>query len=58
VQSSTQWNPPVIAVSEVTDVVGAVIVSSILGENVQAAADKAGCRNGQDHGENGGQVKK
>lgn len=30
-----------VAVSEVRDVVGAVIVSSILGEDVQAAADKA-----------------
>jgi multiple sugar transport system substrate-binding protein len=39
--SSTEWNPPVIAVSEVRDVVGAAIVSSILGENVKAAADKA-----------------
>jgi multiple sugar transport system substrate-binding protein len=39
--ASTEWNPPVIAVSEVRDVVGAAIVSSILGENVKAAADKA-----------------
>jgi len=38
---TTQWNPPVVAVSEVRDVVGAVIVSSILGEDVKAAADKA-----------------
>jgi multiple sugar transport system substrate-binding protein len=39
--ASTEWNPPVVAVSEVRDVVGAAIVSSILGENVKAAADKA-----------------
>jgi multiple sugar transport system substrate-binding protein len=39
--ASTEWNPPVIAVSEVRDVVGAAIVASILGENVKAAADKA-----------------
>lgn len=39
--ASTLWNPPVVAVSEVRDAVGAVIVSSILGEDVQAAADKA-----------------
>jgi multiple sugar transport system substrate-binding protein len=39
--ASTEWNPPVIAVSEVRDVVGAAIVSSILGENVKTAADKA-----------------
>jgi len=35
------YNPPVVAVSEVRDEVGAVIVSAILGENVKAAADKA-----------------
>ncbi len=39
--ASTDWNPPITAVSEVRDEVGAVIVSSILGENVKAAADKA-----------------
>jgi len=39
--ASTEWNPPVVAVSEVRDAVGAVIVSSILGENVKAEADKA-----------------
>jgi multiple sugar transport system substrate-binding protein len=39
--ASTEWNPPVVAVSEVRDVVGAAIVSSILGENVKAAAEKA-----------------
>jgi multiple sugar transport system substrate-binding protein len=39
--ASTEWNPPVVAVSEVRDEVGAVIVSSILGEDVKAAADKA-----------------
>jgi multiple sugar transport system substrate-binding protein len=39
--ASTDWNPPIVAVSEVRDEVGAVIVSSILGENVKAAADKA-----------------
>jgi multiple sugar transport system substrate-binding protein len=39
--ASTDWNPPIAAVSEVRDEVGSVIVSSILGENVKAAADKA-----------------
>ncbi len=39
--ASTLWNPPIMAVSEVRDEVGKVIVSSILGENVKAAADKA-----------------
>ncbi len=39
--ADTNWNPPVIAISEVRDVVGAAIVSSILGENVKAAADRA-----------------
>ncbi len=39
--ASTDYNPPVVAVSEVRDAVGEVIVSSILGENVKAAADKA-----------------
>ena len=39
--ASTNYNPPVIAVSEVRDAVGEAIVSSILGENVKAAADKA-----------------
>jgi multiple sugar transport system substrate-binding protein len=39
--ASTDWNPPIVAVSEVRDEVGAVIVSSILGENVKVAADKA-----------------
>ena len=35
------YSPPVVAVSEVRDELGTVIVSSILGENVKAAADKA-----------------
>jgi multiple sugar transport system substrate-binding protein len=39
--ADTNYNPPVVAVSEVRDRVGAAIVSSILGENVKAAADKA-----------------
>ena len=39
--ADTSYNPPVIAVSEVRDAVGEAIVSSILGENVKAAADKA-----------------
>jgi multiple sugar transport system substrate-binding protein len=39
--ASTLWNPPIVAVSEVRDEVGKVIVSSILGENVKAAADRA-----------------
>jgi multiple sugar transport system substrate-binding protein len=39
--ASTAWNPPVIAVSEVRDAVGEAIVSSILGEDVKTAADKA-----------------
>ena len=36
-----QYNPPVVAVSEVRDELGSVIVSAILGENVKAAADRA-----------------
>lgn len=36
-----QYSPPVVAVSEVRDEIGAAIVSAILGENVKAAADKA-----------------
>ncbi len=36
-----RWNPPVVAVSEVRDAIGEAIVSSILGEDVKAAADKA-----------------
>ncbi len=39
--ATTDWNPPVLAVSEVRDALGEAIVSSILGENVKAAADKA-----------------
>jgi multiple sugar transport system substrate-binding protein len=39
--ASTAYNPPVTAVSEVRDAVGEVIVSSILGEDVKAAANKA-----------------
>jgi multiple sugar transport system substrate-binding protein len=39
--ASTDYNPPVVAVSEVRDAVGEVIVSSILGEDVKAAANKA-----------------
>ena len=36
-----QYSPPVVAVSEVRDVLGEAIVSSILGESVKPAADKA-----------------
>ncbi len=39
--ADTNYNPPVVAVSEVRDAIGAAIVSAILGENVKAAADKA-----------------
>ena len=39
--ADTNYNPPVVAVSEVRDSVGAAIVSAILGENVKTAADKA-----------------
>ena len=39
--ANPQYNPPVVAVSEVRDALGEAIVSSILGENVKAAADKA-----------------
>jgi multiple sugar transport system substrate-binding protein len=35
------WNPPVVAVAEVRDAVGAAIVTSIQGGDVKAAADKA-----------------
>jgi multiple sugar transport system substrate-binding protein len=39
--ASTAYNPPVTAVSEVRDAVGEAIVSSLLGEDVKAAANKA-----------------
>ncbi len=39
--ADTNYNPPVVAVSEVRDAIGAAIVSAILGENVKTAADKA-----------------
>jgi len=42
--ATTEWNPPMVAVSEVRDEVGAVIVSSILGEDVKATADKAAAK--------------
>ncbi|HWU37462.1 MAG TPA: sugar ABC transporter substrate-binding protein [Candidatus Acidoferrum sp.] len=35
------WNPPVVAVAEVRDAIGAAIVTSIQGGDVKAAADKA-----------------
>jgi multiple sugar transport system substrate-binding protein len=35
------WNPPIVAVSEVRDAVGAAIVTSIQGGDVKAAANKA-----------------
>ena len=35
------WNPPVVAVAEVRDAVGAAIVTSIQGGDVRAAANKA-----------------
>jgi multiple sugar transport system substrate-binding protein len=35
------WNPPIVAVSEVRDAVGAAIVTSIQGGDVRAAANKA-----------------
>jgi multiple sugar transport system substrate-binding protein len=35
------WNPPVVAVAEVRDAVGAAIVISIQGGDVRAAANKA-----------------
>ena len=35
------WNPPVVAVAEVRDAVGAAIVTSIQGGDVKAAANKA-----------------
>jgi multiple sugar transport system substrate-binding protein len=39
--ASPLWNPPVIPVAEVRDVVGEVIVAAIEGQDVQAAADAA-----------------
>ncbi len=38
---SPLWNPPVVAVSEVRDAVGAAIVTSIQGGDVKAAVNKA-----------------
>ena len=35
------WNPPVIAVAEVRDAIGAAIVTSIQGGDVRAAVNKA-----------------
>jgi multiple sugar transport system substrate-binding protein len=35
------WNPPVVAVAEVRDAVGAAIVTSIQGGDVRAAVNKA-----------------
>jgi multiple sugar transport system substrate-binding protein len=42
--ASPLWNPPVIPVAEVRDAVGEVIVASIEGQDVQAAADAAAQR--------------
>jgi multiple sugar transport system substrate-binding protein len=42
--ASPLWNPPVIPVAEVRDVVGEVIVASIEGRDVQEAADAAAQR--------------
>lgn len=42
--ASPQWNPPVIPVAEVRDLVGEVIVAAIEGRDVQAAADSAAQR--------------
>ncbi|MBD3306251.1 extracellular solute-binding protein, partial [candidate division KSB3 bacterium] len=39
--ASSVWNPPVVAATEIRDVIGAVIVDSILGEDVAASAKKA-----------------
>ncbi len=38
---NSNWNPPVVAVSEVRDAVGAAIVTSIQGGDVKAAVNKA-----------------
>ncbi|MBI2456834.1 MAG: sugar ABC transporter substrate-binding protein, partial [candidate division NC10 bacterium] len=38
---SPLWNPPVIAVAEVRDAVGAAIVTAIQGGDVRAAVNKA-----------------
>jgi multiple sugar transport system substrate-binding protein len=35
------WNPPVVAVAEVRDAIGAAIVTSIQGGDVRAAVQKA-----------------
>lgn len=39
--ASSVWNPPVVAATEVRDVIGAVIVDAILGEDVASSAKKA-----------------
>ena len=44
---SPLWNPPVIPIGEVRDIIGEVIVASIEGRDVQAAADAAARRMAQ-----------
>jgi multiple sugar transport system substrate-binding protein len=39
--ASPVWNPPVVAATEIRDVIGAVIVDAILGKEVEDAAKKA-----------------
>jgi multiple sugar transport system substrate-binding protein len=39
--ASSVWNPPVVAATEIRDVIGAVIVDAILGKEVEGAAKKA-----------------
>jgi multiple sugar transport system substrate-binding protein len=39
--ANANWNPPVVAVAEVRDAVGAAIVTSIQGGDVKAAVNKA-----------------
>jgi hypothetical protein len=38
---NSNWNPPVVAVPEVRDAIGAAIVTSIQGGDVKAAVNKA-----------------
>ena len=40
-QGNSQWNPPVLAVSEARDAIGAVLITAIEGGDIKAAATKA-----------------
>ncbi len=43
-QGNSQWNPPVLAVSEARDAIGVVLVTAIEGGDIKAAAAKANAK--------------